>query len=773
MPASSPRGLALRRAGDRAGALACFRHALRRNPEDLGLRLQVAHELRALGRLAEAETEYGAVLAQRPAALDVLLALGICARGRGDTAAALERFAAAAAAHPADPRARMAAGDALRAAGRAAEAEPHYRAVLAARPEDLPAMRALAACAQARGDPGEEHAWLVRADALEAPAGTTPTAARERVAQGLARRSEGDRAAALSAFQEAERLAPSWPRPPLEASIEAQALGLGAEAEALARRAVELDPLNPWALMRLGELARMAEAFGAALPLFESACRAAPAEPYAAAGLARAMAEVGRLRDGLTVLDSFVAAQGARPLIDAVRIGLLRETGHWPAAIETARVAAGRWQEDFAVWLECARAARLREDSDWATALLAPGGAPARTAVEHGRAEQARGWKAEDAWQLEEAAEHYAAALAALPDDPAVLADLARVCTLSLDLDAAANHLQCASRAEGAKLRLQGRSPRGSQSQLGQILDEFRCDAEALAALRLAFERPQGEARIRPLAAAVAERPQHTPSALSLVVTLRRAGRLGAGVVGPAPHSGPPIPRRIAQYWHEREPPPELLPLFASWREAHPQHAYRLFDDASAEAFLATRCGSVVAAAFRRAREPAQRADLFRLAWLAVEGGVWVDADDRCVGRLVDLIPPGARLFGYLEEYGALANNLLGAAPQDPVIKRALAQAVESVHRGGEEILWLSTGPGAVTRALAAVAASRPDPAAAAAGLGWAVVDRRAIGRVAAIHCFLTYKKAGGHWLQTAFGTRATPRCNRPHAMTGHLTGCP
>ena len=63
----------------------------------------------------------------------------------------------------------------------------------------------------------------------------------------------------------------------------------------------------------------------------------------------------------------------------------------------------------------------------------------------------------------------------------------------------------------------------------------------------------------------------------------------------------------------------------------------------SAKSFITAHFPIDVVRAFARARHPAQRADIFRLAWLAAEGGFYVDADDRCLGSIDALAPAGRR----------------------------------------------------------------------------------------------------------------------------------
>jgi len=88
------------------------------------------------------------------------------------------------------------------------------------------------------------------------------------------------------------------------------------------------------------------------------------------------------------------------------------------------------------------------------------------------------------------------------------------------------------------------------------------------------------------------------------------------------------------------------------------------------------------------------------------------------------------------------------------VITRALGAAIEAVNRGDSDIIWLSTGPGLLTRALAGVVAN------STRGLSeWpgdiVVLGRTELYRVAVPHCIAAYKMTAGHWSQTAFGQRA------------------
>ena len=170
--------------------------------------------------------------------------------------------------------------------------------------------------------------------------------------------------------------------------------------------------------------------------------------------------------------------------------------------------------------------------------------------------------------------------------------------------------------------------------------------------------------------------------------------------------------------------------------------------------------------AYQRAENPAEKADVFRLAYLYAQGGVYVDADDRCLAPISSVLPSHVTLAVYQEDYalgglaiGTLGNNFLAAAPNNAVIGRALELATEALNRGDTEMVWLKTGPALITRAFAEIASKTPLKLGA-----WleniALLERRQLSQFAAIHCFTAYKKTQRHWSNTINPTRTLPARN-------------
>src|SRR5258707_5269590 len=81
--------------------------------------------------------------------------------------------------------------------------------------------------------------------------------------------------------------------------------------------------------------------------------------------------------------------------------------------------------------------------------------------------------------------------------------------------------------------------------------------------------------------------------------------------------------------------------------------------------------------------------------------GCLAAAEARCPAPMARWPPAPAIFAAYQESYGTLGTNFIGAAPNHPVILRALKLATAALNRGDRDIAWLSTGPGLLTRAFA------------------------------------------------------------------------
>lgn len=188
-------------------------------------------------------------------------------------------------------------------------------------------------------------------------------------------------------------------------------------------------------------------------------------------------------------------------------------------------------------------------------------------------------------------------------------------------------------------------------------------------------------------------------------------------------------PRNIVQYWHDLgELPGDIEECIASWTQWRTNDfTHCLFDESSAKAFIAGSLDVRHERAFDRCYHPAMQADYFRLCYLSIEGGLYVDADDVCVGTQINWLFDDGRLkvqpLCYDRASGAMVstadfiriaayqpswifyvnNNPLIASKRHPVIELALQRATELLELAGEGVLpeiQATTGPGNLSRSI-------------------------------------------------------------------------
>lgn len=190
-----------------------------------------------------------------------------------------------------------------------------------------------------------------------------------------------------------------------------------------------------------------------------------------------------------------------------------------------------------------------------------------------------------------------------------------------------------------------------------------------------------------------------------------------------------PAPRKIVQFWNDlKQLPADVRDCIESWRPLEARGIERaLFDDDRARDFIARTLGPRHEGAYSQCYHPAMQADYFRLCYLFVEGGCYLDADDVYHGCAIDhlfddgrlkLQPlcydrstdqmirpgvftgPGANGAGWTFYFN---NNPLIAMRGHPIIEGALAAATEALERPASAELpeiQSTTGPGNLTKSV-------------------------------------------------------------------------
>ncbi len=197
-----------------------------------------------------------------------------------------------------------------------------------------------------------------------------------------------------------------------------------------------------------------------------------------------------------------------------------------------------------------------------------------------------------------------------------------------------------------------------------------------------------------------------------------------------------PIPRVIVQFWHDSaDVPSDVSECFDSWGPLLECGFRRvLFDDDTARVFISKFLGRTHAAAFDRCRHPAMRCDYFRLCWMLLRGGFYVDADEWYLGANCDelfvdstlkvqplcydlsteAMVPAAVFLNDDEPSPAwtfyVNNNPLVAPRAHPVIRLALERATQLLLRATPPSdIQSTTGPGNLTASLVRHSVDRGD----------------------------------------------------------------
>ncbi len=730
-PSLTALGRLCSRQGRHAQAAFLLQTARRCDPDDPDLACEVAAALAALGRLADAEGAYRSALAATPEHVQALLGLGLTQRRRGDIVAAAQTLEAAARLAADHPGIQCEAAYTHLILGRLAEAKEAYGRALVADPQTGAALRGLSQIALREGRTGEavdasrraiaadpsDPAAHIELSIAHRTAGDTAAAlavidaalalhgddANLRLERGLALRDRDDRQGALEAFLAASQAGAR--RGAIEAAAEYLALGQPDAARASLEAALADDPDDYDAAVSLAELALLAVDPEPCLPLCRRLISAHPTRARPHALYCRALILAGR------PAEARLALQGAEAIVprsaewDAARLVILRTLSDRPAAAALAEATRDGPRGDIELWSE--RIETLLFLGEVAAAQAALADPPPATAFQRARAALQAARCADLQWRLPEAIGACETALAEHPDTPAAHEMLGRLRFLTVEPELSAAHLRRWLDRDLSGRRLRGEPLKLTQTLPGQLLNELVLDEALLAALR-EIGRCGAAERIEPLLQVIRRDGDPAPPAIYLLLALREAGALDPGPAAD-PRAASPIPRRIMQFWPHAASWPRAEEAMERWRRAHADYGYVRFDRRGAARYLASRGLSDAAAAFARAIDADQASDIFRLAYLLQEGGWFVDHATGCQGRLDALGGEGAAFVGYQEPFANLGVALMASVPGEPVIARALELAVAAILRGDGDIVWLSTGPGLLSRAFADVLARQAE----------------------------------------------------------------
>jgi hypothetical protein len=151
----------------------------------------------------------------------------------------------------------------------------------------------------------------------------------------------------------------------------------------------------------------------------------------------------------------------------------------------------------------------------------------------------------------------------------------------------------------------------------------------------------------------------------------------------------------ILQFW-DRDMPDDVAEAVAEFK-ALAGDRHHLFDAREAEDFLSDSYGPEAAETFRSCEHPAIQSDYFRLGYLALKGGFYIDADSRMRPGLTHLWPRLANktvLTFQTRKPGVFFQNGAMAVPAgSALMAEAFAEAGQRLRSGSHDQVVFLAGP--------------------------------------------------------------------------------
>jgi len=227
----------------------------------------------------------------------------------------------------------------------------------------------------------------------------------------------------------------------------------------------------------------------------------------------------------------------------------------------------------------------------------------------------------------------------------------------------------------------------------------------------------------------------------------------GAGTPG-EPGLPANIPRQIVQYWHSEEWPEDVQQAIAKVQECNRDMVCTVFHEQAAREFVRAHFGDGMRSLFDFCFHHTMKSDLFRLCYLYVHGGIYVDVDISCHGPLAKILGNNdfRCFFMYAEgKPWCIENGFVVAEPANGIIaamirnlERNLVQYRDKQRFRG---IWADTGPGLATETIMGLLARHMLTGEGASLIDGFLTSRHDLCAISYHHAELEYKQTSeGNW---------------------------
>ena len=147
------------------------------------------------------------------------------------------------------------------------------------------------------------------------------------------------------------------------------------------------------------------------------------------------------------------------------------------------------------------------------------------------------------------------------------------------------------------------------------------------------------------------------------------------------------IPRNIFQTWETKDISEDFLTLTQTWKKMNPNYAYFLYDDNDCVSFIKKHYDIRVYNAFTRIIPGAFKADLWRYCILYIYGGVYVDIDTICYGKIDFFLNEDIEFLTPIDlnncpSIGAhnLFNAFIASTPKHPILLECINRVIYNIE---------------------------------------------------------------------------------------------
>ena len=149
---------------------------------------------------------------------------------------------------------------------------------------------------------------------------------------------------------------------------------------------------------------------------------------------------------------------------------------------------------------------------------------------------------------------------------------------------------------------------------------------------------------------------------------------------------------KIVQYW-DGDIPDDVAALMKTWSVKNPEYDYQLFNHKESLSYIKENFNKDIFDAFNKLTIPAMVCDVFRVAFILKEGGVYIDCGIECLDSLsaLELKPNQCTLLRKWN--GWVCNGFICATKDDPVVQKLWDKICNVLLKNTEGNIWALTGP--------------------------------------------------------------------------------